>query len=87
MSEPLDDLKRLKVTPETMKWLRWRCAKTGKSFPEIARETLHEIATREMADCIHDFNLLNAVSRGEGHMGGATGTQVKPPWKVAGSDL
>lgn len=84
MSEPLDDLKRLKVTPETMRWLRWRCARTGKSFPEIARETLHQIATEEMANCVHDFNLLNAVSRGEGHDGGTSGTQSKPSYKVAG---
>lgn len=77
MSEPLEDLRRLKVTTETQKWLRWKCAKTGKSFPEIARETLHEIATREMSDCIHDFNLLNAVTRGEGHVRDNSGTNTK----------
>lgn len=86
MSEPLEDLRRLKVTKETTRWLRWKAAVTGKSFPEIARETLHAFAMDEMERCQHESNLLNSIIRGEGHERGTSGNPVKPYPKAIGDD-
>lgn len=79
MSEPLEDLRRLKVTNETMRWLRWRALVTGQSFAEVAREALHIVATTEMDKCIHDHKVLSALKIGEGQERDTPGNVVKTP--------
>lgn len=48
MSHDLDDLKRLKITDATRKWLKSESIRTGFTVQEIARERLHRIALREI---------------------------------------
>ena len=54
MSHDLDDIKRLKLTKVTLRWLRAEAERTGYSAQEIAREKLHRIAVKE----IHAARLL-----------------------------
>lgn len=65
MSADLGDLKRLKITAETRAWLAAEAHSTGRSQQEIARDALHEIATRR----IHAARVLVSMSPSEGHGG------------------
>lgn len=62
MSVDLTDLGRIKVTPETGKWLHSESLKRGISKLEVLREELHRIALRE----IHAANVLVSLTSGEG---------------------
>lgn len=48
------DIKRLKLTSASLRWLKSEAEKTGYSPQEIARERLHRIAVEE----IHAARLL-----------------------------
>lgn len=71
MSLDLADLKRLKITKDTVSWLRGKCAATGRSHQEIARDALHSVAVQE----IHEAKILASFALSEGHVGDS---YVKP---------
>lgn len=65
MAADLDDLKRLKLTAETIAWLRAESHTSGRTKQEIARDVLHEIALRK----IDAARVLAALAPGEAHIG------------------
>jgi hypothetical protein len=44
MSLPLDDLKRLKITNETMAYLESEARESGRTKQEVLRDEMHKIA-------------------------------------------
>lgn len=65
MAADLDDLKRLKVTPETWAWLQGKSHTSGRSKQEIARDALHAIAVQELDAA----RVLNALDPRQAHPG------------------
>jgi hypothetical protein len=61
VSLDLDDIKRLKLTKVTLRWLKAEAEKTGFSPQEVAREKLHRLAVAE----IHASRLLCDATSGE----------------------
>ena len=61
MSHDLEDIKRLKLTSITLRWLKQEAEKTGFSAQEIAREKLHRLAVVE----VHASRLLCDATEGE----------------------
>lgn len=68
-------IKSLKVTDDTLLWLRVVAEFTGKSHAQIAREWLHERAVKEREETVHKYRLAKAYGSGEGAAGEATATQ------------
>jgi hypothetical protein len=48
MSLDLKDLKRLKITAETIAWLESESLTTGRTKQEILRDAMHEIAVAKI---------------------------------------
>lgn len=69
MSADLGDLKRLKITTETRAWLAAEAHSSGRTQQEIARDALHEIATRR----IHAARVLVSMTGAEGRGGDGEG--------------
>lgn len=69
MSVDLEDLKRLKLTKETMAWLRAQAHITGESKQDIARDALHEIAVQK----IKAAKILTSMAPDEGRARDAGG--------------
>lgn len=68
MSLDLKDLKRIKLTPETLVWLEAESRTTGRGKQEILRDAMHKIALEK-----HQFaNVLSALALAEG-LNGAVG--------------
>ena len=61
MALPLPDLKRLKITRATRAWLTAEARATRKTFAEVARDALHEIAIRR----IHEAKVLTGIVASE----------------------
>lgn len=70
MSHDLFDLKRLKVTDTTRRYLSAKAHRTGKSQQEIAREILHEKALAEFEDA----RFMRAFDSSEGQGGAVEGS-------------
>jgi hypothetical protein len=66
-------IKSLKVTDETLQWLRWKAICTNKSHNELAREALHILAVNEMERVLHEATLLKSLKACEGSSGEAPG--------------
>lgn len=64
MGVPLPDLKRLKITPQTRAWLTAEARATRKTFNEVARDALHEIALRKIHEARVLANLVDAEDLG-----------------------
>lgn len=71
MAADLDDLKRLRITPETRAWLQAKAHTTGRSKQEIARDALHEIAVAE----IRAAKVLASLAPAEAHVVTAEGNR------------
>lgn len=69
MSLDLNDLKRLKITAETMAWLEAESRTTGQTKQEILRDAMHTIAVQK----IHAAKLLAALAPVEGSSGDTRG--------------
>lgn len=69
MSLDLDDLKRLKITKETMAYLESESRETGRTKQEVLRDAMHEIAIV----AIRKAKLLLALSPREGNSGDTEG--------------
>lgn len=69
MALDLDDLKRLKVTPETRAWLQAESLTSGRSRQEIARDALHEIALAK----IRAAKVLAGLAPDEARVGASGG--------------
>lgn len=67
-------IKSLKVTDETLLWLRVEATFSGKSHQQIAREWLHERAVKERDSVVHKFRLAKSLAPGEGSGGELLGT-------------
>ena len=63
MSLDLDDLKRLKITKETMAYLESEARETGRTKQEVLRDEMHKIALV----ALRKAKLLVALSPDEGH--------------------
>lgn len=69
MSLDLKDLKRLKITAETIAWLESESRITGKTKQEILRDAMHQLA----CDKIHAARLLAALAPAEALSGDSGG--------------
>lgn len=65
----LGDLKRVKLTEETLAWLEAESKSTGKTRQEILRDTMHELAMQQKRKA----KLLLALWPREGHSGDGEG--------------
>lgn len=63
MSLPLDDLKRLKITNETMAYLESEARESGRTKQEVLRDEMHKIALV----ALRKAKLLIALSPDEGN--------------------
>ena len=76
MSLELDDLKRLKITKETMAYLEAEGRFSGRSKQEVLRDEMHKIAIAAMRKA----KLLMALAPREGSSGdheGSVGKSLK----------
>jgi hypothetical protein len=69
MSLPLDDLKRLKITNETMAYLESEARESGRTKQEVLRDEMHKIAIV----AVRKAKLLLALAPSEGHDGDSQG--------------
>lgn len=65
MSLPLDDLKRLKITNETLAYLESEARESGRTKQEVLRDVMHSIAIAAKRKA----KLLLALSPDEGNEG------------------
>lgn len=63
MSLDLDDLKRLRVTKETMAYLESEARESGRTKQEVLRDEMHKIALI----ALRKAKLLLALAPGEAH--------------------